>query len=238
MVHCSCFVIGIGVWLLSLCVQVSTRKCYKGEKPSVSFTLGQREEVKSETILSSLPICESTTTRVALMISESTTTQFSSIISVSAASQSRCSIVLPAASQFSLSNCVVRSKSVLVAELCCLQRVSFCCRIVLSVANHFSMLNCVVHRESVFPTELYGLQQTSFRYWIVLSAANQFSLSNCGARSESVSLPNSVVPATNQFSLLNSVSSSSLPKSESLANQFLPLILCNKLPCQKWLKCL
>ena len=120
---------------MSLCVQVSTRKCYKGEKPSVSFTLGQREEVKSETILSSLPICESTTTRVALMISESTTTQFSSIISVSAASQSRCSIVLPAASQFSLSNCVVRSESFFNVELCCPSRICFPYRIVWPAAN-------------------------------------------------------------------------------------------------------
>jgi hypothetical protein len=75
---------------LSLCVQVSARKCYKGEKPSVSFTLGQREEVESETILSLQPIYESAATEVALRILESATTQFSSTIYVSAASQSHC----------------------------------------------------------------------------------------------------------------------------------------------------
>jgi hypothetical protein len=74
------------VWLLSLCVQVSARKCYKGEKPSVSFTLGQREEVESEMILSLLPICESATTKVALTISKSAATQFSSTIYISVTS--------------------------------------------------------------------------------------------------------------------------------------------------------
>ena len=68
-------VIQIRGWLLSLCVQVLARKCYKGEKPSVSFTLGQREEVELETILSLLPICEAAATGVALMIFESATTQ-------------------------------------------------------------------------------------------------------------------------------------------------------------------
>jgi hypothetical protein len=63
------------------------RKCYKGEKPNVSFTLGQREEVESEMIPSLLPICESAATGVALMIFESAVTHFSSTISVLAANQ-------------------------------------------------------------------------------------------------------------------------------------------------------
>jgi hypothetical protein len=75
---------------LSLCVQVSARKCYKEEKPSVSFTLGQKEEVESETIPSLQPICESAATEVALRIPESAATQFSSTIYVSVASQSHC----------------------------------------------------------------------------------------------------------------------------------------------------
>jgi len=83
-------VIRIGVRLLLLCVQVSARKCYKGEKPSVSFTLGQREEVESETISSLLSICELVATGVALMIFESAMTQFLLTISVLAVSQSRC----------------------------------------------------------------------------------------------------------------------------------------------------
>jgi len=60
--------------------------------PSVIFTLGQKEEVELETILSLLSICESVVTGVALMISKSAVTQFLSTIFVSAASQSRCRI--------------------------------------------------------------------------------------------------------------------------------------------------
>jgi hypothetical protein len=160
------FVIWIGVWLFLLCVQVSARKCYKGEKPSVSFTLGQREEVESETISSLLSICESAAIGVALMISESTVTQFSSTISVSAASQSRCWIVLPAASQshcwivlpatsqFSLPNCVVRSKLVFAIELCYPQWISFWCQILVSAANQCSLPNYIVRNESAFLAEL------------------------------------------------------------------------------------
>jgi hypothetical protein len=59
---------------------------FSEEKPSISFTLGQREEVESETIPLLLPICESAATGVALMISKSAPTQFSLIISVSAVS--------------------------------------------------------------------------------------------------------------------------------------------------------
>jgi len=49
-------------------------------KPSVSLTLGQREEMKPEMTLSLLPISESVAIGVALTISKSATTQFSSII--------------------------------------------------------------------------------------------------------------------------------------------------------------
>jgi hypothetical protein len=91
---------------LSLCVQVSTRKCYKGEKPSVSFTLCQREEVESETILSLLSICESAATKVALTISKSAATQFASTSYVSAASQ------------FLLPNSSVCGESFFAVELC------------------------------------------------------------------------------------------------------------------------
>jgi hypothetical protein len=47
--------------------------------------LGRKEEMKLETIPSTLLISESTATGVALMISELASTRFSSIISVSVA---------------------------------------------------------------------------------------------------------------------------------------------------------
>jgi hypothetical protein len=173
---------------LSLCVQVLARKCYKGEKPSISFTLGQREEVESETILPLLSICELTATGVALMISESTATQFSSTIFVSAASQ------------FSLSNCVVSSESAFAVELCRSQRICFCYRIVLSAANLLSPSNCVACSEPVlmlicvscsepvslpncvvcielgFAAEWCCLQRRNFCCRITLSVTNQHSL--------------------------------------------------------------
>jgi hypothetical protein len=49
-------------------------------KPSVSLTLGRREEMKPEMTPSLLPISESVPTRVVLTISESATTQFPLII--------------------------------------------------------------------------------------------------------------------------------------------------------------
>jgi hypothetical protein len=101
---------------LSLCVEVLARKCYKGEKPSVSFTLGQREEVQSEMISLLLLISESAATGVALMISESAVTQFS-----------RCRIVLSAVNQFSLLNSGVYNESVFAAELCHPRRICFRC---------------------------------------------------------------------------------------------------------------
>jgi hypothetical protein len=188
------FLIGIGVWLLLVCVQILARKCYKGEKPGVSFTFGQREEANSETIPSPLPICESAAKGVMLTISESATTQFSSTIFVPVASQSRCWIVLPASSQLSLLNCVVCNESVFVAELCCLQRISSRHK---TAASQFSLPNCVAcselvfsaelwcNNELVFAAELCCPRRVSFRCRILASATNQCSLSNCVVRSES-----------------------------------------------------
>jgi hypothetical protein len=177
------FLIGIGVWLLLVCVQISARKCYKGEKPGVSFTFGQREEAKSETILSPLPICESAAKGVMLTISESATTQFSSTIFVPAANQSRCWIVLPASSQLSLLNCVVCNESVFVAELCCLQLISSraqnCSEPVLAAKL------CCLQWVSFF-CRIVVQQQISFCCRIVLSTASQFSLPNSGVCDESV----------------------------------------------------
>jgi len=177
-VRCSCLVIGIGLWLLSVCVQVLVRKCYKGEKPSVSLTLGQREEVKSETIPSPLSISELAAIWVALMISESTTTQFSSTISMSEWISFRCRIVLSATNQCSLLNCVVCSKSMFAAELCCLQRISVRYRIVLSAANQCSLLNYSTSNKTVSTTKLW-CPNKSVHWWFCVSAnpfADEFAL--------------------------------------------------------------
>jgi hypothetical protein len=123
---CSCLVIGLGLWLLSVCVQVSVRKCYKGEKPSVSLTLGQKEEVKSEMNPPPLLISELAVTGVALMISESLATQFSSIIYMFAMNQ-----------------------------LCCLQRISFHYWIVLSATNQCSLSNYSTSSETISAAELW-----------------------------------------------------------------------------------
>jgi len=91
-------------------------------KPSVSLTLGRKEEMKPETIPSPLLISESTATGVALMISESALTRFSSTISVSVANQ------------FLLPNYGVSSKLVFATELWC----------------QFSLQNYNVSSESIF----------------------------------------------------------------------------------------
>jgi hypothetical protein len=177
-VRCSCLVIGIGLWLLLVCVQVLVSKCYKGEKPSVSLTLGQREEVKSETIPSPLSIFELAAIWVALMISESTTTQFSSTISMSEWISFRCRIVLSATNQCSLLNCVVCSELVFAVELCCLQQISVRYRIVLSVANQCSLLNYSTNNRTVSTAKLWCPNEL-VHWWFCVPAnpfANEFAL--------------------------------------------------------------
>jgi hypothetical protein len=163
MVHCSCFC--DTNWNMTIVVMCTS---FSEEKPSISFTLGQREEVESEMIPSLLPICESAAIGVVLMISESAATQFLSPISVSAASQSRCWIVLSTTNQFSLSNSGVCGESVFDVELCRPRRISFLyrngvvcsesgfrCRIVLPVAKQVFAAELVLSAaKQVFAAEL------------------------------------------------------------------------------------
>ena len=71
----------------------------------------------------------------------------------------------------------------------------------MSCSELVSLLICVICSEGIFAAELCCLQRIRFRCRMVLPAANQFSLLNRVVYSESVFVAKIVLSAANQHSL-------------------------------------